>query len=387
MEHRRISRAELDAMGAFRSPRLRAAFDAVDREAFAPDRFWGYDTDDHGLHEVVDKHRDEEAWRRTVWGTHRSLILQMDDGVTPEQGPARGDFTSSISGLDIVFEKLNRLDVRPDSCVLHLGTASGYDSALLCELVGDGNVTTVECDPVLAAGGAANLARAGYGPTTVTGDGLVGWPPNAPYDRIVSTAAVRGVPEAWCAQAGEGAVVLTPFNTLFAPGGLPRLGVRGGVAEGRFVGGACYMWARGHRPVRRIDPPDRARKEASVLDPAEVPAGDWADRFALGLLLPDVAYACRGEGEGRRTQLWDEDGTSVAVVRHGAWWLPDAVTVYGRRNLWAELVRAYTVWRCEGQPHYQRFGLTYDARGRRLWLDDPAVVLRSSPHRNGTGWD
>ncbi|MET7639816.1 hypothetical protein [Streptomyces sp. NPDC005438] len=375
MDQREIARAELEVMGAFRSPGLRSAFDAVDREAFAPARFWGYDTDENGLHEVIDRSRDEDAWRWAVWGTHRSLITQIDDEVTPEQGPARGEFTSSISALDIAFEKLNQLDVRPDHRVLHIGTASGYDSALLCELVGGDRVTTIECDPVLAARGAANLEGAGYAPTTVNGDGLVGWPPRAPYDRIIATAAVRHIPGQWRRQAGESAVILAPFNTLFAAGGLLRLVVSGGVATGRFVGGACYLWARGHRPRNRLHPPDVACRESSVIDPEEVFAGDWSQRFVLGLQLPDVAYAHRGEGQRRQSQLWDEAGTSVTVVRHGEWWRSGAVTVYGPRNLWAELVRAYSWWRREGQPHLQRFGLTVDDTGTHPWLDDAANPL------------
>lgn len=383
MDYKKISCRELEAMGAFRSPWLRQAFSAVDRVAFAPDQFWGYDTDDNGLHEVIDRAHDEEAWQRAVWGTHRSLITQMDDGVAPQEGPARGDFTSSISALDIVFEKLNQLEVEPDSRVLHIGTASGYDSALLCERVGSANVTTVEYDPALAARGAANLERAGYSPTVISGDGLAGWLPNAPYDRIISTAAVRGIPPAWREQASSGAIILTPYNTRFANGGLLKLKALGGVVSGKFVGSACYMWVRSHRPKNHLNPPDEARKESSVIDPGEVLLEGWADRLVLGLLLPGVAVAHRGEGAGRQAQLWDEEGTSIALVNYDEWWRPEAVTVYGKRNLWSELVQAYTAWRHEGQPHLQRFGLTFDGDGQDLWLDEPTHLMRSTTSQDG----
>ncbi|MFI7339073.1 protein-L-isoaspartate O-methyltransferase [Streptomyces sp. NPDC050085] len=365
-------------MGAFRSPWLRAAFNAVDRERFAPDRFWSYETDTDGLHQVIDKAKDEDAWRRAVWGTHRSLIMQIDDTLTPDKGPAKGDFTSSISALDIVFEKLNRLDLEPEYAVLHIGTASGYDSALLCEVVGSPQLTTVEYDPGLAAIGASNLEAAGYAPNTVCGDGLNGWPAGAPYDRIIATAAVRDIPAAWREQAREGAVVLTPFNTLFASGGLLRLTVEGNVAHGRFVGTACYMWVRSHRPTHRLHPPAQSRKQPSTIDPSAVLDGDWHSRFVLGLHLPDVAYAERGVGEERQVQLWDETGTSVAVVNCHRWWERDAVTAYGTRDLWAELVSAYSTWRLAGRPHFQRYGLTFDDVGRWLWLDEPGNVVRGA---------
>ncbi|MFI0238974.1 protein-L-isoaspartate O-methyltransferase [Streptomyces sp. NPDC016845] len=376
-DYREISRKELEVMGAFRAPWLRPAFDAVDREAFAPDQFWSYDTDAEGLHLVVDRDIDEEAWRRAVWGTHRSLIMQIDDAVLPEHGPAKGVFTSSISALDIVFEKLNQLDVGPGQRILHIGTASGYDSALLCEAVGSENVTTIEYDRTMAARGAANLEAAGYTPTARWGDGLGGWVHNAPYDRIIATAAVRDIPRSWREQAVEEAVILVPYNTLFCTGSLLKLTMQGGAASGRFVGGACYMWVRGHRPLNQLRPPDDSRKDASVIDPGEVFAGGWEQQFALGLHLPDVTFSHRGHGEERQVQLWNEAGTSVAVVNYSQWWRPGAVTLYGQRDLWAELVGVYGAWRHSGQPHYTRFGLTFDDHGDHLWLDEPSNVLRS----------
>ncbi|MGW2224572.1 hypothetical protein [Streptomyces formicae] len=379
MDYRAIARQELNTMGAFRSPWLRSAFDAVDREAFVPDAFWGYDTDEHGRHVVIDKVADADAWRRAVWNTHRSLITQMNDGATAEQGPLKGDFTSSISALDIVFEKLNQLDVAPGRHhrVLHIGTASGYDSAVLSEVVGSANLTTIEFDPVLAAGGAENLRGAGYTPTTVCGDGLEGWVATAPYDRVISTAAVRSIPRPWREQCGDGAVVLVPFNTLYARGGLLKLRMRGGAASGRFVGGACYMWVRSHRPENQLVPPVDSRKDASPIDPEEVLGRGWAQDFALGLYLPDVSLTHRGEGEERQVQLWDEAGTSVAIVDYGDWWRDRAVTVYGDRDLWSELVGAYSAWCLAGRPDYRRFGLTCDEAGEHLWLDRPEGVLRS----------
>jgi protein-L-isoaspartate O-methyltransferase len=63
--------------------------------------------------------------------------------------------------------------------------------------LGAQNVTTIEVDAALAARAGGALADAGYGGVTVvTGDGAHGYPPRAPYDRILSTAAVGQVPAA-----------------------------------------------------------------------------------------------------------------------------------------------------------------------------------------------
>ncbi|MGE6737848.1 methyltransferase domain-containing protein, partial [Streptomyces sp. NPDC059900] len=286
MDFRQIASTELEAMGAFRSPWLRPAFHAVDREAFAPALFWSPTADDDGRYPVLDRERDENGWRRTVWGTHASLITQIDDGaVRPEDGPALvgGDFTSSISALDIAYEKLNHLDLEEGRRVLHVGTASGYDSALLCERVGEERLTTIEFDPVLAAWGEKNLRAAGYAPTTVCGDGLAGWEPTAPYDRIIATCAVRTIPDAWRQQAAEGALILAPLTTAYSPGALMKLTVRNGVASGRFVGPAFYMLARSHRINRQLNPPDSKTKTASAISPATVLDRDWGQDFAIGL--------------------------------------------------------------------------------------------------------
>ncbi|MEU8957449.1 hypothetical protein AB0C93_24450 [Streptomyces sp. NPDC048518] len=375
MDHRHIAAQELEVMGAFRSPWLRPAFHAVDREAFAPARFWSPVADSEGLYPVIDRDLDEDVWRRTVWGTHASLVTQMNDGATRvEDGPARGDFSSSISALDIAFEKLHQLDLAPDHRVLHLGTASGYDSALLCERVGPGRLTTLEYDGALSAWGRQNLHAAGYAPTAVCGDGLEGWEPTAPYDRIIATASVRRIPDAWRHQAAEGALIVTPYTTAYGSGGaLLKLTVDAeGVATGRFVGSAFYMLARSHRSTRHLDPPAEFTRTSSRIDPAELLGGTWGQDFILGLTLPDISLTKRGDGETRQVQFWDATGTDVTIVNYHRWWKPDAVTVYGPRNLWEEVVGAYSRWKHAGGPHYTRYGLTVDDTGTRPWLDEPA---------------
>ncbi|MEV5599175.1 protein-L-isoaspartate(D-aspartate) O-methyltransferase [Streptomyces sp. NPDC052496] len=374
---RDVARTALAAKGAFRRPWLAEAFDAVDRERFVPSRFWGLPARDDGRCPLLDREEDEERWRRAVWDTRRSAIVQMDDGATAPDGPARGDFTSSVSALDIAYEKLCHLDLEPHHRVLEIGTASGYNTALLCERVGSARVATVEVDPVLAAWGADNLKRAGYASVrAVCGDGLAGGPPDRaaldPYDRVLSTASVRRIPTAWLAQTADGGVILTPFGTAYANAGLLKLRVRDGRAQGTFVGSAHYMWVRGQRPRRVIDVPDGSRPRASPLDPAEVLQGSWQQDFAIGLHVRDIDYTHRGDGADRQVQLWDESGTSAAVVSYDAWWRRGAVRVWGPRDLWREAVTAYTWWRTHGRPDLPRFGLSVETDGTHsVWLDEP----------------
>jgi protein-L-isoaspartate(D-aspartate) O-methyltransferase len=103
--------------------------------------------------------------------------------------------------------------------VLEVGTGSGYQAAVLAEL--GASVVSVERDPTLSEQAAANLEAAGYG-TVVTevGDGTQGWPPAAPYDAILVTAAGPSVP--------------TPLREQLAPDG-GRLVIPIGDREGQWL--------------------------------------------------------------------------------------------------------------------------------------------------------
>jgi protein-L-isoaspartate(D-aspartate) O-methyltransferase len=140
-------------------PRLRAAFQAVRREHFLP-----------GV-------AVERAYQ--------------DDSVTCHNGPD-GTPLSSASQPTIVAVMLNQLDPQPGDHVLEIGAGSGYNAALLAHLVAPGGkVTSIEIDPDIAVAARTNLARAGVeGVAVRTGDGWLGAPDRAPFDRIEATVSV-----------------------------------------------------------------------------------------------------------------------------------------------------------------------------------------------------
>lgn len=368
-EHRDMCRRVLETMGAFRSPWLRAAFDAVERTDFVPHRIWIPGVNSEGLYPLIDREADEDAWLAAVWDPHQSVITQLDDGATDAAGPAKGDFTSSVSAPDIVYEKLNQLELRPQHRVLEIGLGYGYHTALLCERGSD--VTSIEVDPALLEAGRARLKQAGYTARAVCGDGLDGFVSAAPYDRIISTASVRAIPGAWRHQAADGAIILTPFSTAYAAGGLLKLQALDGMVTGQFVGSANYMPVRGHRIRHLLNPPDTYEHASSPIDPAQILDRTWAQDYAIGLHVPDIHHTHREyEGE-RQVQFWDTVGTSVTIVAYTGWAEDTAVTCWGPRNLWAEVIAAYTRWRTAGQPHFTRYGLTINDTGSILWLDAP----------------
>ncbi|MGW0363328.1 protein-L-isoaspartate O-methyltransferase family protein [Streptomyces sp. NPDC002990] len=337
-----------------------------------PQAIWLPVRDDEGLWQFVVRAEEPEVWRRAVWNPHQSVVTQLDDGdITP--GPAPGDFTSSVSALDIVMRKLHHLALKPRSRVLEIGYGSGYHTALLCERVGSERVVAIEVDDELARTGASNLKATGYHPGLVVGDGLQGAPGGGPFDRVVNTASLRRVPYAWIEQSRPGGVILTPFGTVYSNAGLLRLGVdsTGTRAQGCFVGASSYMWIRSERPCVELRVPEESVSRRSPIDPAQVLASGYLQDFAIGLQVPDISHSHRGEGDDRKVQFVDEAGTSATIVRYGDWWRDDAVRSWGPRDLWAEVTAAYTWYELRGRPHITRFGVTVEVGGQHAWLDEP----------------
>ena len=105
----------------------------------------------------------------------------------------------TISQPYVVALMTQELDVRPDHRVLDVGAGSGYQTAILARLARE--VFAVERIAELAGGAAAVLEGLGLTNVTLTtGDGTLGWPEHAPYDRIICGAGGPDVPAAWIEQ-------------------------------------------------------------------------------------------------------------------------------------------------------------------------------------------
>lgn len=163
---------ELRRRGLLRSERLERAMLAVRREDFVP----------HG-------YRDH---------TYEEIPLPL---------PGEQATISCPHSYPLFYEPLG-LDA--GHRFLEVGVGSGYGTALAREVVGtEGMVVSIEMDPVTLAFARRNLARAGYGDVVlVQGDGGLGWPERAPYDRICVTAACPEVPPPLLDQlAAEGRLI------------------------------------------------------------------------------------------------------------------------------------------------------------------------------------
>lgn len=117
----------------------------------------------------------------------------------------------TISQPTVVAVMLEALALTPESRVLEVGTGSGYQAAVLAELVRA--VVTVERLPALAERAGRVLDYLGYLNVEVrVGDGTHGWPAGAPYDAIVVSAAGPVVPPALLEQLGRGGRLVIPIG-------------------------------------------------------------------------------------------------------------------------------------------------------------------------------
>jgi protein-L-isoaspartate(D-aspartate) O-methyltransferase len=145
----------------------------------------------------------------------RHLFVPPEDrGRAYEDMPLPITHGQTISQPYIVAYMSEALQLSREHTVLEIGTGSGYQTAVLAELVQ--HVYSVEIVPELAQGARRALAEAGYPNVDVrTGNGYLGWPEHAPFPRIIVTAAPPDVPQALIEQLANGGIMVAPVGRMF----------------------------------------------------------------------------------------------------------------------------------------------------------------------------
>jgi protein-L-isoaspartate(D-aspartate) O-methyltransferase len=178
-EHRRRLVALLRERGALHDAAVERAFLVVPREVFVP-----------GL-SLDEVYRDD------------AILTKVEDGVG----------VSSSSQPAIMSLMLEQLDLFPGARVLEIGAGTGYNAAIVREIVGEsGDVVTIDIDAEVAGWASERLKAAGYSDVLVVcADGADGWPERAPYDRIELTVAADDVALAWREQLVEDGILVVPL--------------------------------------------------------------------------------------------------------------------------------------------------------------------------------
>jgi protein-L-isoaspartate(D-aspartate) O-methyltransferase len=129
-----------------------------------------------------------------------------------DDSPLRIGRGQTISQPYIVAFMTQALRLEPGLRVLEIGTGSGYQTAVLTEMGAE--VCTMERHEELSLAAEAVLDRLGYGDRVFfrVGDGTLGWPEEAPFDRILVTAAGPRVPAALAEELAEDGLILMPMG-------------------------------------------------------------------------------------------------------------------------------------------------------------------------------
>ncbi len=146
---------------------------------------------------------------REEFVTSESRIASYEDGPLPI------GYGQTISQPYIVAFMTEQLRPKPSDRVLEVGTGSGYQAAILAELVSE--VYSIEIVAPLAKNAEATLQRLGYKNVHVkVGDGYKGWPEEGPFDAIIVTCAPDKVPQPLVDQLKNDGRMVIPVGERFA---------------------------------------------------------------------------------------------------------------------------------------------------------------------------
>ncbi len=153
------------------------------------------------------------------------------------------------------------LQLRGDETVLEIGTGSGYQTAVLAEIVK--HVYSIERLPILARKAKEHLKNLGYTNVTITvGDGTKGDPDRAPFDAVIVTAGSPGVPHSLKEQLAENGRLVIPVGSRRYQE-LHRVTHRSGSFVTENLGGCIFV------PLIGADGWDRDEPPKNLQIPAE----------------------------------------------------------------------------------------------------------------------
>jgi protein-L-isoaspartate(D-aspartate) O-methyltransferase len=239
-----LHRALVDALvrrGAITDSRIETAFRAVPRHPFLPDV------------PLAEVYRDQ------------AIPTKMVDG----------EAISSSSQPEIMATMLEQLRLEPGLRVLEVGAGTGYNAALMAHVVGEtGTLITMDVDDDLVDGARAHLAAVGATRVQVVlGDGGLGYPDGAPYDRIILTVGAWDVAPAWWSQLRPGGRLVLPLTIGGSQKSVAFVHAGDHLASAS-VKDCVFIRLRGSfaGPPTRVDLGDTPNLRLYVRDPAAVDA-------------------------------------------------------------------------------------------------------------------
>ena len=160
------------------------------------------------------EHISEQVLQAMMMVPRHLFVRESDMAYAYDDYPLSIGHGQTISAPHMVAIMCTLLDVSKGMNVLEIGAGSGYHSAVLAELVGsEGTVYSIERIPELIEFARRNLSDAGYQNVVVTtGDGTLGLPEYAPYDRITVACAAPAIPPPLVEQLKRGGKMVIPIG-------------------------------------------------------------------------------------------------------------------------------------------------------------------------------
>ncbi|MGH3911839.1 MAG: protein-L-isoaspartate O-methyltransferase family protein [Pseudonocardiaceae bacterium] len=340
--------ASLRAAGAIRSDAVEHAFATVARHRCVPHFRYGPETitvpqDDLPDDKVLD-----------IVYSHQSLLTSTGQNGGPP---------SSSSAPTLMARMLEALDLSPGMRVLEIGAGTGYNAALITTITG-ALVVTVDAGATTAQGAADSIRRLGldHHITVVRGDGYLGEPAYAPYDRIIVTCGTAGLSPHWLDQ-------LTPDGRILAPvahGGVHPI-LAAAHHDDSAVTATAVLWAdfmpavgplrpaelAGHDPADYIPPAPVTR----ILDasPARTPDAYNDLWFFLAAHDPRITRAYMEDDTVDTTT-----GACALHTANGTAWVHHngSITATGQPAVATELRSLIHQWATAGRPALTQFTAT-----------------------------
>jgi protein-L-isoaspartate(D-aspartate) O-methyltransferase len=338
---------------------------------------------------------------------HRFLpghsLVEAYDNVAITTSWERGAAVSSVSQPEIIAVMLQQLRVQPGMRVLEVGAGSGYNAALLAELVGPtGSVISLEIDAALAAEALARLSAVGYPPErarVIAGDGWRGWPDSAPFDRIELTVGAMDLSPAWFAQLAEGGLLVAPL-WLGATDVSVALRKRAGalVSESWTLCGFVRLRGEGAEQATVARLSDELTltgpNAAALAEPISALLATRARRLWWGQHSPSfIQYLALASGRvlslwqangrrGRRMRgrfllyLEGEDGPSMVIFPQHA----PALLAFGGMAAERFTREQSEAYRQRGAPPVERWGLIARPHSAALAAPASGVARMTTPH-------
>lgn len=290
---------------------------------------------------------------------------------------------SSTSEPGLMALMIEELEVGKGQRVMEIGTGTGYNAAILSELVGPkGSVFTVDIEESLVREFNERISEYALKNISVrTSDAYYGWRETSPFDRIIGTVGCTYVSPHWIDQLCQDGILLFPYKR----GGIDpilKLKKTGDRLVGSFVCLAGFMIIRGKMCLPRQDfnylddLPDHVKTRVRthpLFNPVLADSKGRTD-FRLFLLISRadaVSYIARKEPyqEEFGFGVLSQDAESLALISR------NAISLYGSQEALAALENTFNEWRDCGYPDLRSYLVTVS----KLEAAQPAASPTSDP--------